>query len=67
MLQRFFTRIKSSPGREYEQAFLRLIIGLCVFIYVAVSHLDDPNVLIRIGVLGGLLFFATAAANATVQ
>lgn len=61
MLQSFLTRIKSSPGREHQQAFLRLIIGLCVFTYVVVYHLDEPDVLVKIGIEAGLLFFASLA------
>ncbi|MEJ2141251.1 MAG: ATP-binding protein [Gammaproteobacteria bacterium] len=59
MLQSFFRRIKSSPGREHQQAFLRLIIGILVFTYISVNHLNDPEVLIKIGVEAALLLFAS--------
>ncbi len=35
-------RLKTSPGREYEQAFIRLIIGVCILAYF-ISLFWDHN------------------------
>lgn len=61
MLHDFFIRIKSSPGRESEQAFLRLIIGTSALLYLAIFHRHDYGVLVMIGIEAALLIFAALA------
>jgi len=48
LFKRFLIRIKLSPGREYEQAFLRLIIGCSVFIYTVYLNRDHPEVILHV-------------------
>jgi two-component system sensor histidine kinase RpfC len=43
-LPHFLNKIKQSPGREYEQAFIRIVIGISVFIYTFVSHGHTPEI-----------------------
>ena len=58
-LKKFFLRIKSSPGREFEQIILRLIIASHVFIYtVFISH--DYSTFIW-DTAGGIISYMTAA------
>ena len=37
-------QIKTAPGREHEQAFIRIAIGLIIFIAVIFTNLDDPDI-----------------------
>lgn len=50
ILETLWGRVKKSPGQEYEQAIIRLIIGFGVFFYIFLTHLDDLHVLLRVGV-----------------
>lgn len=43
-LHHFINRIKQSPGREYEQAFIRIVIGISVFVYTFLAHGHTPEV-----------------------
>ena len=43
-MKEFLAQIKKAPGREYEQAFIRISIGLIIFIAVILTSLDDPNI-----------------------
>ena len=47
----FFERIKLSPGHEYEQAFIRLALGISVFMYFAVFHSHESVVISKIGTI----------------
>ena len=37
-------KLKTAPGRECEQAFIRIAIGLIIFISVILTKLDDPDI-----------------------
>jgi len=43
-MKQLLTQIKTAPGRESEQAFIRIAIGLIIFIAVILANIDDPNV-----------------------
>lgn len=43
-MKEFLAQIKAAPGREYEQAFIRIAIGLIIFIAVILSNLNNPNI-----------------------
>ena len=34
----------NAPGREHEQSIIRLIIGISVFLYITVTHLNEARV-----------------------
>ena len=51
LVNHFVTRIKLSPGHEYEQAFLRLIIGLSVFVYTVYLNFDQPEIILSVSSL----------------
>ncbi len=63
-LRRFLDRIRAAPGKEYEQAFLRLGIGVFVYFYISLTHPDDPGTIFRVAVeialytLAGILILA---------
>ncbi len=44
----FFKRLSQSPGREHEQAFLRLVIGVVVFILTILFHVDEPTIIFNV-------------------
>ncbi len=43
-MKRFLAQIKIAPGREYEQAFIRIAIGLIIFSVVILTNLDEPDI-----------------------
>jgi len=47
----FIERVSKSPGREHEQAIIRLIIGLAVFAYILILNIDTPQVLFNINIV----------------
>ena len=60
----FLAQIKAAPGREHEQAFIRILIGLLIFVVVFTHHFDDPAIsklitiqLILYTLIGCLLLF----------
>lgn len=55
----FFIRIKSSPGYEYEQAFIRLAISCSVIVYLVTLHVFE-TVVIFDAVLKLFVLFALA-------
>lgn len=40
----------NAPGREHEQAILRLIIGISVFLYIAIMHRDDFEIFLSVSI-----------------
>lgn len=44
----YFSKIKLAPGREYEQGFIRILIGSLIFIFVMFNHSNDPEIFILI-------------------
>ncbi|VAW90614.1 BarA sensory histidine kinase (= VarS = GacS) [hydrothermal vent metagenome] len=44
-------RLSTSPGREHEQAFIRLVIGIVVFFLTYYSHIDKPSILFSVSTL----------------
>ena len=48
LLKRFLDKTKSSPGREHEAAFIRLIIGFSVFFYTVYLNRDHPEVIFSV-------------------
>ena len=50
-LHHFINRIKQSPGREYEQAFIRITLGVCVFTYAFISFGADDVLKYRLSIL----------------
>ncbi|MBI3560469.1 MAG: response regulator [Gammaproteobacteria bacterium] len=43
-IRQLWLRIKESPGQEHEQAVIRLVIGFSVFIYTALTGINDTDV-----------------------
>ncbi len=43
-MKQFLAQIKTAPGRESEQAFIRIAIGLIILIGVILTNLDKPDV-----------------------
>lgn len=48
LFRKILRRFQSSPGYEHEQALLRLIIGLAVFLFVLVNNLGHPEAVVRL-------------------
>lgn len=46
----FLARIKTAPGREYEQAFIRITMGFIVLIAVILANLDSPDIIKKISI-----------------
>lgn len=44
-MKEFLAKIKTAPGREYEQAFIRIAIGLIILVAVIMSNLNDPDII----------------------
>lgn len=44
-IHQFKERVAQAPGHEYEQAAIRLIIGISVFFYIFTTHLHDATIL----------------------
>jgi two-component system sensor histidine kinase RpfC len=55
----FLERIRQAPGQEHEQALIRLIIGVSVFCYIAVTHLDNLSVIYQVA--AEILLYTAAA------
>lgn len=70
-MRKFLDQVKSAPGREHEQAFIRIAIGIIIFMFVILTHLDDPDVFKRISIqviiytLCGFLLLAWIYKNPT--
>ena len=58
LLLHFIKRIKQSPGREYEQAFIRIILGICVFTYAFIAFGEDNHLRKHLSIL--MIFYTTA-------
>ncbi|MGD8811455.1 MAG: ATP-binding protein [Thioalkalispiraceae bacterium] len=58
----FLQRIKSSPGHEYEQAFIRLAIGCSVILYLVSLHFYKTVVVFDLIVQLFLLFVLACVA-----
>ena len=43
-IKKTLQRAAKTPGREHEQAVIRLIIGISVYLYITATHLDDFQV-----------------------
>lgn len=43
-LQKTLAQAVKMPGREHEQAVIRLILGVSVYLYITATHLDDIRV-----------------------
>ena len=57
--KKFFLRIKSSPGREFEQSILRLIIALHVFVYTV--FISNDYLAFAWDTASGIILYMTAA------
>ncbi len=55
----FLERIRQAPGHEHEQALIRLIIGLSVFCYIAITHLGNLSVIYLVA--AEILLYTAAA------
>ncbi len=48
--RRFFDRINKCPGREHEQAFIRLGIGISVVLLIVFFNLDAPQIILNVSI-----------------
>ena len=46
----FLARIKAAPGREYEQAFIRIVLGLVIFFAAILTNLEGSEIFKRISI-----------------
>lgn len=56
MSERILYRLFKSPGREHQQAFIRLFILTVVFPYIWITHRNDPQVLQNLAIAATILF-----------
>lgn len=54
----FIARVSKSPGREHEQALIRLLLGLSVFLLIILYHPDNPQVRFGISIVATLYTLA---------
>ncbi len=47
-LRSFFKRLSQSPGREHEQAFIRLAFGPTIFLLTILFHSESPEIITNI-------------------
>jgi len=57
-LASFVKRVKQSPGREHEQAFIRLIVGVSVLVLTIIFYHDTSEVIFSFGTGIFLYIFA---------
>jgi len=67
LLHQLLNRLRQTPGREHEQAIIRLIIGLGIFTFITLKNFDIADVVLKVRIeiilytLAGLIIFVWIA------
>lgn len=57
----FLERVRKCPGREHEQAFIRLGLGFSVFFFIVIFNFDTPKIIQNASIATALFIIAAIA------